>query len=118
MFGALIYDRRLFLSKTTYLQIKRKLEGNNLMEKFCQSCAIPLNTKNLGSEQDGSTSMMYCELCYQNGAFTNSEISFAEMLAVGKAGIDQSSSNFITKFMLKALYPASLKRITRFKNAH
>jgi len=41
------------------------------VNKFCQSCGMPLNKdpKNGGTEKDGSKSTMYCSLCYQDGDF-------------------------------------------------
>ncbi|MBP6334223.1 MAG: hypothetical protein KA444_02035, partial [Bacteroidia bacterium] len=39
------------------------MKGN----KFCQSCGFPLNKdkKGGGTEIDGSTSLLYCSMCYQ-----------------------------------------------------
>jgi len=54
------------------------------MEKVytqCQSCGMPLkkDKKGGGSEKDGTLSTMYCSSCYQDGVFTRSNISVAEM---------------------------------------
>lgn len=38
--------------------------------KFCQSCGMPLNNENKGTEVDGSVSEDYCVYCYENGRFT------------------------------------------------
>lgn len=38
--------------------------------KFCQSCGMPLNEKNRGTEADGSISEDYCIYCYKDGEFT------------------------------------------------
>ena len=42
------------------------------MEKFCQSCGMPLKSdpKGSGTNADGSKSEMYCSYCYENGKFT------------------------------------------------
>ena len=41
------------------------------MEKFCQSCGMPLDKKTpAGTESDGILSKKYCLHCYQDGAFT------------------------------------------------
>jgi hypothetical protein len=39
--------------------------------KFCQSCGFPLNKDKQGggSEADGSRSIKYCSMCYENGKF-------------------------------------------------
>ena len=39
--------------------------------KFCQSCGMPLNDENRGTNADGSKNDDYCMYCYQNGKFTN-----------------------------------------------
>ncbi len=51
--------------------------------KFCQSCGFPLNKdkKGGGTEIDGSTSLLYCSMCYQNGEFlTPPEINTAKKM--------------------------------------
>ena len=48
------------------------------MEKFCQSCGMPL-AGHQGTEADGTVSLMYCEYCYQDGKFTQPDITFEEM---------------------------------------
>lgn len=39
--------------------------------KICQSCSMPLESKDvLGTEKDGTASLDYCKYCYKDGAFT------------------------------------------------
>jgi hypothetical protein len=40
--------------------------------KFCQSCGMPLkkDEKGGGTNADGTTSVMYCSHCYQDGKYT------------------------------------------------
>jgi len=38
--------------------------------KFCQSCGMPLNKGNKGTEADGCVSEDYCVYCYKDGRFT------------------------------------------------
>lgn len=86
------------------------------MEKFCQSCGIPLTETNRGTEADGTLSPSYCNLCYRNGAFVEPNITFAEMKAKGIAGINNSNDNFVKKTMLKLFYPMQLKGLRRWRN--
>ncbi len=51
--------------------------------KYCQSCGFPLkkDKKGGGSEKDGSRSIKYCSMCYENGVFLNPpEIDTAEKM--------------------------------------
>ena len=56
----------------------------------CQSCGMPLSgdTKNFGTESDGSPASEYCMFCYQNGAFTDPDQTVDGMV--------QSSIDFMT----------------------
>lgn len=36
----------------------------------CQSCGMPMNGQEWGTEVDGCKSTEYCKDCYENGAFT------------------------------------------------
>ena len=48
--------------------------------EFCQSCSMPLDSNEMrGTEKDGSPSAEYCKYCYQNGAFTNPNLTLKEM---------------------------------------
>lgn len=49
-------------------------------ERICQSCSMPLSTPELlGTEKDGSPKKYYCKYCYQNGQFTNPNLTLEEM---------------------------------------
>jgi hypothetical protein len=65
--------------------------------KICQSCGFPLkkDKKGGGTEKDGSHSLKYCSMCYENGAFLNPpEVDTAEKMQkfciqqMKKAGIN------------------------------
>lgn len=48
--------------------------------RFCQSCGFPLkkDKQGGGTEKDGSKSIKYCSMCYENGQFlTSPEIDTA-----------------------------------------
>ena len=48
---------------------------------FCQSCSMPLEHKNdLGTNADGSLNYEYCKYCYQDGQFTDPELTMEEMI--------------------------------------
>lgn len=54
------------------LEHEKVREENNMEQRFCQSCSMPMgNTDEFyGTEKDGSKSGDYCKYCYENGAFT------------------------------------------------
>jgi hypothetical protein len=58
------------------------------MYKNCQSCGMPMkkDPRGGGTNADGTKSGMYCSYCYQNGAFTQPNITVAEMqeFCIGK----------------------------------
>lgn len=37
-------------------------------QNFCQSCGMPLNSENLGTNADGSKNEDYCMYCYKEAA--------------------------------------------------
>ncbi|MFW9778155.1 MAG: zinc ribbon domain-containing protein [Candidatus Heimdallarchaeota archaeon] len=47
---------------------------------LCQSCGLPTNTDERGSEQDGTFCDDYCNDCYENGQFIEPEITLKEMI--------------------------------------
>ncbi len=50
-------------------------------QTICQSCAMPLNNEeDFGSNEDQTVSQEYCRYCYQNGWFTNPDITLEEMI--------------------------------------
>ena len=58
------------------------------MNKYCQSCGMPMarDPAGGGTNADGSKTTEYCGYCYQNGAFTQPDITAAEMqrFCIGK----------------------------------
>lgn len=89
------------------------------MEKFCQSCAMPLMPKGQdfrGNNTDASKSDTYCYLCYLNGQFTEPNITFEEMVKKGQKGIEASPGNAISKWLMKKSYPMMLKKVSRWQS--
>lgn len=49
---------------------------------ICQSCGMPMQKEeDFGTDEDGSPSTEFCSNCYQNGIFTEPDISMREMIA-------------------------------------
>ncbi len=49
--------------------------------KTCQSCGMPLkkDPQKGGTNKDGSKSNMYCSYCYEDGEFTQPDMTVGEM---------------------------------------
>lgn len=49
-------------------------------KRICQSCSMPVSSLELlGTQKDGSPKKIYCKYCYENGHFTNPQITLEEM---------------------------------------
>ena len=48
-------------------------------QKFCQSCAMPMENEQYGTEADGSLSADYCSYCYADGKFQG-DMTMEEMV--------------------------------------
>lgn len=42
-------------------------------QKICQSCGMPMDKSDYGTNQDGSVNEEYCKYCYKAGAFASEE---------------------------------------------
>ncbi|WP_094603973.1 hypothetical protein SPSIL_043980 [Sporomusa silvacetica DSM 10669] len=54
------------------------------MEKFCQSCGMPLSGQEelLGTTASGSKTEEYCIYCYENGQFKQPDLTLEGMIEV------------------------------------
>jgi hypothetical protein len=49
---------------------------------YCQSCAMPLSKpEKFGTNADGSKNGDYCHFCFQNGTFTDPDITMEQMIS-------------------------------------
>ncbi|QCR31024.1 zinc ribbon domain-containing protein [Lysinibacillus sp. SGAir0095] len=80
--------------------------------KKCQSCAMPLKkTEARGTEKNLSKSAMYCKHCYQEGEFTQKDMSVEEMKQFVKATCIEMG---LPKF-LAGMYVKNLHKLERWK---
>lgn len=47
---------------------------------FCNSCGKPIVKADCGTNKDGSLNEDYCKECYQNGEFTEPDLTLNEMI--------------------------------------
>ena len=76
--------------------------------KFCQSCGMPLNEENRGTNADGSKNEDYCMYCYQNGKFTN-DCTMDEMIEFCAQFVDEVNKN-MPKPMTKEEYKDMMRQ--------
>ena len=76
--------------------------------KFCQSCGMPLNEENRGTNADGSKNDDYCMYCYQNGKFTN-DCTMDEMIEFCAQFVDEVNKN-MPKPMTKDEYKDMMRQ--------
>ena len=48
-------------------------------QKFCQSCGMPMEYAQYGTEADGSASADYCGYCYEGGKFS-ADVTMEQMI--------------------------------------
>ena len=53
-----------------------------MQERMCESCGMPMGDTDemYGLEVDGSKSADYCKFCYENGAFTQPDLTLAQQI--------------------------------------
>ncbi len=50
---------------------------------FCQSCTMPIdNMGNRGTEKNGEKSSEYCKYCYEDGRFTEPDMTLEKMKTI------------------------------------
>ena len=84
------------------------------MNKFCQSCGMPMKKDPMqgGNNADGSKNPDYCCYCFQNGMFTSPEICTAadmQKFCIGKIK-EMGTSGFMAWLLTR-----SIPRLKRWK---
>lgn len=82
--------------------------------KNCQSCGMPLkkDQKGGGTNADGSTSTVYCSHCYENGKFTNPDITADGMKDLVKGKLKEMGfPSFMAWF-----FTSNITRLERWKS--
>jgi hypothetical protein len=80
-------------------------------KKFCQSCSMPLDGKDNGTEKDGSLSHKYCAMCYDNGALRDPEMTLEEMTKIVDKALKDQGWGRIRRWLARGYLP----RLERWK---
>lgn len=86
-----------------------------MTQKKCQSCGMPMNSAaaQWGTNDDGSASSDYCSFCFQDGLFTQPDITVGEMQ---KFCIEKMKEQGFPRF-LGWLFTRSLPKLSRWAEA-
>jgi hypothetical protein len=84
-----------------------------MARQMCQSCGMPLKDKNKGTEKDGSLSNLYCDLCYENGAFKDPDLTLEQMQ---KICIQAMRNMHFPKFMATRIAKKQLPQLRRWQS--
>ncbi len=80
--------------------------------KICQSCGMPLNKEeNWGTNQDNSKTDEYCRFCFQNGKFTNPNMTMQEMI---QKGVEMSKKMWIPEDKAREIANNSIPKLKRW----
>jgi ribosomal protein L40E len=83
-----------------------------VQKTICQSCGAPIvSEEEFGTNADGSLNYEYCRKCYQNGKFTEPNITMEEMIQkVAKEMIEVEKIPPKYAFKIAKEYIPDLKR--------
>lgn len=85
------------------------------MDKFCQSCGMPLSAQELlGTESDGSKTDEYCRYCYEGGTFKQPDLNLEGMVELC---LPQLKEHGMTEAAAKKLLKEHLPKLKRWHNA-
>jgi Putative zinc ribbon domain len=81
--------------------------------KNCQSCGMPLkrDEKGGGTNADGTKSVMYCSHCYQEGQFTQPNLTVEEM----KDRVKMKLKEFGFPGFLAGIFTRNIPQLERWK---
>lgn len=88
---------------------KIRLNMKTSEKNICQSCGMPMkNMMDFGTDRDGSINTEYCHYCYEEGEFTDKEISLEEKMAKNiniaiKMGMSKVAASNLASNTLPAL---------------
>lgn len=82
--------------------------------KICQSCGMPLNKEeNWGTNQDNFKMDEYCRFCFQNGKFTNLNMTMQEMI---EKSVETSKKMWIPEDKAREIANNSVPKLKRWAN--
>ena len=83
-------------------------------KKICQSCGMPMEEKDYGTNKDNGLNEEYCAYCFQNGKFTMN-CTMEEMINHNLKFIDEFNKDAHTNFDEKSAKEEMLKYFPTLK---
>ena len=81
---------------------------------FCQSCAMPLSSSEMfGTNSDGTKTDEFCTYCYQNGQFTDPNITVQKM--IDKCVSIMKQHNIMPEEQARDLMTKTIPNLNRWK---
>ena len=74
-------------------------------KQFCQSCSMPLDGKDNGTEKDGSLSQKYCAMCYKDGKFLDPDLTLEEMIKTVDDVLKEKGWGRIRRWLARGYIP-------------
>lgn len=90
---------------------------DDMEQRFCQSCGMPLTEDNHGTEADGSRSEDYCIYCHKDGRFTH-DMTMEQMIdfcAQFTDEINRQSGQQLTQEQAKEMMRKFFPHLKRWK---
>lgn len=80
----------------------------------CQSCGMPMSQdpQGGGTNADGSLSSEYCSYCYQNGAFTQPDITAEAM----REQVKEKLKEYKIPSILRTHFTRNIPKLKRWKS--
>lgn len=82
---------------------------------FCQSCGMPMEKpEDFGTNAGGSKNDDYCKFCYQNGQFTDPDITMEQMIK--KVAGFMSEMKIMPEDQIKEITEGFIPKLKRWQN--
>lgn len=81
-------------------------------KQFCQSCSMPLDGKDNGTEKDGTLSQKYCCLCYKDGKLIDPDMTLEQMTEVVDKALKEKGWGKFRRWLARGYLP----KLERWKN--
>ena len=84
--------------------------------KICQSCGMPLNKEeNCGTNEDNSKTNEYCKFCFEDGKFTNPDLTISEVI---EKSVELSKKLWMPEDKAREIANNSITKLRRWNHSN